>query len=73
IAAQIAKELRTQYTVSYYPSNEKSDGTFRTLRVEVASNNKRKLMARTRQGYYAPTEQGTVRERERVQSKRKIK
>ncbi len=53
IASQIAKELRTQYVISYYPSNEKRDGTFRTVRVEVAPKDKRKLMARTRQGYYA--------------------
>jgi Ca-activated chloride channel homolog len=52
IAAQIAKDLRTQYIVSYYPSNDKQDGTYRTLQVDVRS--KRKLAVRTRQGYYAP-------------------
>jgi Ca-activated chloride channel family protein len=57
IAAQIAKDLRTQYIISYYPSNNLRDGTFRTVRVEVNSNNKRKLIARTRQGYYARSRQ----------------
>jgi Ca-activated chloride channel family protein len=38
IAAQIAKDLRTQYILSYYPSNSLRDGTFRTVRVEVNSN-----------------------------------
>lgn|GEM_PF-417060 len=75
IAAQIAKELRTQYIISYYPSNDKHDGTYRTLRVDVASN-KRKLIARTRQGYYAPIEPGSPardpRDKGRVQSKRKV-
>jgi Ca-activated chloride channel family protein len=53
IAAQIAADLRAQYVVSYYPSNEQRDGAFRTVRVEAASRNNRKLIASTRQGYYA--------------------
>jgi Ca-activated chloride channel family protein len=53
IAAQISKDMRTQYIISYYPTNSLRDGTFRTVRVEVNSNNRRKLIARTRQGYYA--------------------
>jgi Ca-activated chloride channel homolog len=57
IAAQIGKDLRTQYIISYYPSNSLRDGTFRTVRVEVNSNTKRKLIARTRQGYYARSKQ----------------
>jgi Ca-activated chloride channel homolog len=61
IAAQIAKDMRTQYVISYYPSNSLRDGTFRTVRVEINSNNKRKLIARTRQGYYARNEQGVIR------------
>jgi len=51
IAAQIAKELRAQYVISYYPSNTRHDGSFRSVRVTV---NNRKLIAQTRQGYYAP-------------------
>jgi hypothetical protein len=50
IAAQIAKELRAQYVISYYPSNSRGDGSFRPVRVTV---NNRKLIAQTRQGYYA--------------------
>ena len=53
IAAQIAKDLRAQYVISYYPSNEKRDGAFRTVRVEINPSDNRKLIARTRQGYYA--------------------
>lgn len=53
IAAQIAKDLRTQYVVSYYPSNQERDGRFRTVRVTVTPKDNRKLIARTRQGYYA--------------------
>jgi Ca-activated chloride channel homolog len=53
IAAQIAKDLRTQYVVSYYPTNETRDGTFRTVQVDVNSKGNQRLIARSRQGYYA--------------------
>jgi len=60
IAAQIAKDLRTQYVISYYPTNEKRDGTFRTIQVGVNHVGGRKLIARTRRGYYARNEQGKL-------------
>jgi Ca-activated chloride channel homolog len=53
IAAQIAKDLREQYVISYYPSNDKHDGSFRSVRVAIDHGGNRKLIARTRQGYYA--------------------
>jgi Ca-activated chloride channel homolog len=58
IAAQIAKDLRTQYVVSYYPTNENSDGAFRNVQVSVNSQGVNKLIARTRRGYYARNEKG---------------
>lgn len=51
--AQIADELRMQYSLGYYPSNEKHDGKWRTLRVEVKRQG---LSARTRPGYRAPVD-----------------
>ena len=60
VAAQIAKDIRTQYVVSYYPSNEMRDGTYRTVRVTVNPKDNRKLIARTRQGYYARGEKGSA-------------
>ncbi len=56
IAKQIAKDLRTQYVVSYSPTNPSKDGTFRRVKVEVTSKDKRSLIARTRQGYTAKKE-----------------
>jgi VWFA-related protein len=53
IAAQIAKDLREQYVISYYPSNDKHDGSFHSVRVMVNHGDNRRLIARTRQGYYA--------------------
>jgi Ca-activated chloride channel homolog len=49
IAAQIAKDLRAQYVISYYPNNDRRDRAFHSVRVTV---NDHKLIARTRQGYY---------------------
>jgi Ca-activated chloride channel family protein len=60
IAAQIAKDIRTQYVVSYYPSNENRDGAFRTVQVTINSQGSRKLIARTRRGYYARNEKGKL-------------
>jgi Ca-activated chloride channel homolog len=49
--SQIAAELRTYYSMSYYPTNEKHNGKWRTLRVKV---NRPGFVAKTRPGYRAP-------------------
>jgi VWFA-related protein len=48
---QISEELRSQYTIGYYPTNTTRDGKFRKIRVEV-DNHDMKVLAR--KGYYAP-------------------
>jgi Ca-activated chloride channel homolog len=53
IAQQISTDLRTQYAIGYYPSNSLKDGTFRAVKVQVNSANRR-LLARSRSGYTAP-------------------
>jgi Ca-activated chloride channel family protein len=35
IAQDISSEMRTQYSISYYPSNEQEDGTTRNIRVAI--------------------------------------
>src|SRR6202022_1152965 len=55
ICQQVAHDIRNQYTLAYYPTNTKRDGTFRAVQVEVIPPRGRgKLVARTRNGYYAP-------------------
>ena len=55
ICEQVAHDIRHQYTLAYYPSNAARDGSFRTVRVDVIPPRGRgKLVARTRNGYYAP-------------------
>lgn len=52
---QIARDIRNQYTLAYYPTNFKKDGTFRTVRVDAFyPRNRSRLLVRTRTGYYAP-------------------
>jgi len=59
IAAQIDKDLRAQYVISYYPNNDRRNGVFHTVRVVVDHGDNRKLIARTRQGYYAHNDKMT--------------
>ncbi len=59
ICEQVAHDIRNQYTLAYYPTNTRRDGTFRSVQVEVIPPRGRgKLVARTRNGYYAPGSPG---------------
>ena len=49
---------RSQYVISYYQTNDKRDGAFRTIQVGVNQIGGRKLIARARRGYYARNAQG---------------
>src|SRR5215213_2309796 len=58
IARDIASELRTQYIISYYPTNDENDGRFRNIRVVVDDGpNKQKRIAITRTGRTAVTDE----------------
>ena len=50
---QIANELRSQYSLAYKSTNTKRDGKFRTVKITTRDAS---LTARTRRGYYGPTE-----------------
>jgi Ca-activated chloride channel homolog len=55
ICEQVAHDIRHQYTLAYYPSNTARDGSFRSVHVDVIPpRGHGKLVARTRNGYYAP-------------------
>ena len=49
--ASLADQVRTQYTLRFYSSNDNRDGKFRKLTVKIK---KRGYTARARSGYYAP-------------------
>jgi Ca-activated chloride channel homolog len=54
IANQVARDIRSQYTIIYSPTNPAMDGSFRAIKVTV---NQRGLTPRTRSGYYATPDQ----------------
>jgi Ca-activated chloride channel family protein len=47
---QVADDLRSQYLLSYYSSNEATDGRWRSIRVEV----RQRATVRARSGYWGP-------------------
>ena len=48
---EISRELRSQYSLAYVSTNDKMDGTFRTISVEPLEKN---LKVRAKNGYFAP-------------------
>jgi Ca-activated chloride channel homolog len=51
--SSLAEQLRTQYVLGFYSTNEKRDGSFRKLSMRIK---KPGYVARARTGYYAPKE-----------------
>lgn len=51
IFSQIAAELRTLYSIGYYSTNDKRDGKWRSLKVDVTGKS---ITAVTKPGYRAP-------------------
>ena len=49
--ARIAAELRTQYSLGYYPTNRAHDGQYRKVKVVIS---RKGVIARSRPGYRAP-------------------
>ncbi len=55
IASEIVRDLRTQYVVTYNPTNKARDGSYRAIRVAVEDGSSRdKRIALTRNGRIAP-------------------
>jgi Ca-activated chloride channel homolog len=53
---RVARDLREQYTLGYFPSNPNRDGAWRTVHVDVTPppGFPRKLSTNYRRGYYGP-------------------
>lgn len=49
---EISEQLRTEYSLGYYPTNGNPDGKYRQLKLELT---KKKYKVFTRKGYYART------------------
>ncbi len=51
--SEIQDELRSQYALSYKPSDLHADGHYHTI--EILAQDRKSLRVRSRHGYYAPT------------------
>ncbi|MEZ5397405.1 MAG: VWA domain-containing protein [Bryobacterales bacterium] len=54
VCETIAHEIRSQYTLTYAPSNSRQEGAYRKIEIEVRGEDGKKLDARTREGYFEP-------------------
>ncbi|HUX44453.1 MAG TPA: VWA domain-containing protein [Terracidiphilus sp.] len=52
IAAEVARDIRDQYTVGYRSTNPPSRGGYRVVRVEAKAPKHGRMIVRTRRGYY---------------------
>lgn len=52
IAAEVAKDIRTQYTISYHSTKSPTLGGYREVHVEAKAKSFGRLSVRTRSGYY---------------------
>jgi Ca-activated chloride channel homolog len=59
IVAEIATDLRSQYSLGYFSTNTARDGSFRRVKVELNAPSGKDLHVRYRRGYYAPKSQLT--------------
>ena len=61
IAAEVARDIRDQYTIGYRSTKPPSLGGYRVVRVEAHAPKHGKIIVRTRKGYYAkkPAQQHT--------------
>lgn len=63
IAAEIARDIRHQYTIGYHPTRPVTLGGFRVVRVEAKAPGHGPLIVRTSKGYYPKAE---VQQREKI-------
>jgi VWFA-related protein len=52
IAAEVARDIRNQYTIGYHSTKPASQGGYRVVKVEARAPGHGKLLVRTRSGYY---------------------
>jgi len=60
VAAEVARDIRNQYTIGYRSSKPASLGGYRVVRAEAKAKGYGKLTVRTRPGYFPHTQGSTV-------------
>ncbi|MCU1333926.1 MAG: von Willebrand factor, type [Candidatus Angelobacter sp.] len=53
ISQEVARDIRNQYSIMYKPTNPRSNGGYRHVKVEARAQGYKDLQARTRDGYFA--------------------
>ena len=53
ITRTVARDIRSQYTIGYKPTNHSQNGAYRVIEVRAQAPGHRKLTVRTRSGYYS--------------------
>lgn len=56
IAAEVARDIRNQYTIGYHSTKPMSQGGYRYVHVDARGSNHGKLTVRTKAGYYPKPE-----------------
>lgn len=56
ISRTVAHDIRNQYSIGYKPTTPKTQGGYRTIKVEAHAKGYKQLNVRTRSGYYAGQE-----------------
>src|SRR5690348_2640875 len=56
ITQEVAHDIRNQYTIGYRPKRPQNLGGYRSIKVEARARGDKKLVVRTRTGYYAGQE-----------------
>jgi len=54
LCKRIARDIRSQYSITYLSTNKKQDGSYRAIQVTTGTPERGHLLVRTRAGYYAP-------------------
>ena len=52
ITQAVAHDIRNQYTIGYRPTTSKNQGGYRTIKVDARAPGYKRLIVRTRSGYY---------------------
>jgi Ca-activated chloride channel family protein len=66
IAEEVARDIRNQYTIGYHSTKPASLGGYRSVRVEAKASKHRRLVVRTRTGYYPNQSQRPVQTAEKT-------
>jgi VWFA-related protein len=53
ISQEVARDIRNQYSLTYKPTNPRSNGGYRKIKIEARAPGYKDLQVRTRDGYFA--------------------